>query len=968
MSNEEPKEQTSTGLDALRQRAAELEAARADLEWIEEERRQSRELNQLILSHITDAVLITDGSGNFTYISPSARSVFGYSVKEIRELGKVSRLLGDIPFDAESLDTLREIHNIEHEITDKDGRRRVLLIDVRSVAIRNGRMLFTCRDITKRKRAQESLREHRDRLEDLVEDRTAELRASNEQLAQRNDLLSALSRVQTRFISEDDPRVLFDQLLSDLLSLTDSEYGFIGQVIRNEDDEPALKVHAVSNIIWKGDSPGTFERDDSEGFDFGNVRSLVRAVMTSGKQVTAHEPGGAQGPDERPSLRAFLGLPLQSGRELIGIVGIANRPRGYDAELIELLQPFIVTCSNIMEAYRNVQQRQQAEAELAKSEKNFRNSIDSSPLGTSIVTKQGRLLYANQAFLDIYGYDSVEDLKKVPLKKRYAPQSYAQHLERRAHMRRGETAPAYYDLSIVRRDGDVRDLWVFWDEVLWDGQHQYQVIYQDITERKRAEAAIRESEERYRQLFERSSDAIFLVDAATGRYLDGNEAAEHLTGRSVAELRTLTTADVQPLGILQRLQEMDVVEDALDPGEVTFVRPDGSQRTALLSAARLSDRLFFGIARDITERQQSQRDLEERQSSLTNAQRIAHLGNWDWDVKNNSFRLSEEASRILDTAPGEAGEPYDVLSRNVHPDDREFVRRSVLQALFEEKPFNYEYRILRPDASQRVVHVRGDVSYDEQGAPLSASGTIQDLTEQRALEQKVAEFQELNQVKTNLLSTVSHELRTPLAIIKGYSTLLLDYDQRLDNEEKRDYIRSIDRATSRLTELVDHILDMSRLESGLLELERTSTTISRLVKEAVDEAQLRAPNREITLSAGDNLPRVNIDAKRIRQVLDNLLDNAIKYSAEETEIVVSLDRRDEDVLVKVTDRGVGIAAKDLDKVFDRMYRAEQNGTPSSGGVGLGLAISRGMVEAHGGRIWAESEEGKGTTFSFTLPI
>ncbi len=246
---------------------------------------------------------------------------------------------------------------------------------------------------------------------------------------------------------------------------------------------------------------------------------------------------------------------------------------------------------------------------------------------------------------------------------------------------------------------------------------------------------------------------------------------------------------------------------------------------------------------------------------------------------------------------------------------------------------------------------------------------IAQVVERKRAEKKVVEYEELDRLKSNLLSTISHELRTPLAIIKGYSTMLLDYDRRLRQDEKGQYLESIDRATDRLTELVDGLLDMSRLEAGLLKLNKQPTSISKLVREAVTEAQLRAPSHEIVTDLRKKLTRVNIDARRIRQVLDNILDNAIKYSAKGTRVVVQVsEEAGAKLLLSIADQGIGIPVEELPRVFDRMYRIEQRLTPEIGGIGLGLAICKGLVEAHGGRIWAESEEGKGSTFYFTLPI
>lgn len=240
--------------------------------------------------------------------------------------------------------------------------------------------------------------------------------------------------------------------------------------------------------------------------------------------------------------------------------------------------------------------------------------------------------------------------------------------------------------------------------------------------------------------------------------------------------------------------------------------------------------------------------------------------------------------------------------------------------------------------------------------------------EQETPEKRETERQELSENGGRLLSTVCHELRTPLAIIRGYTTLLLDYDGRLENDEKYEYVESIDKATSRLVDLVDHILDMSRLESGLLHLDRAPVSITRIAHEAATEAQLRARGHIIRSEVENGLPRVGIDAKRIRQVLDNILDNAIKYSEEGTEIVVSVVQQNRELRSSVSDQGIGIPVDDVTRVFERLYRVEHPATRKRKGVGLGLAICRGLVEAHGGRIWIESVEGEGSTVCFTVPL
>jgi len=240
--------------------------------------------------------------------------------------------------------------------------------------------------------------------------------------------------------------------------------------------------------------------------------------------------------------------------------------------------------------------------------------------------------------------------------------------------------------------------------------------------------------------------------------------------------------------------------------------------------------------------------------------------------------------------------------------------------------------------------------------------------ESEHLERKTTEYEELDKLKGGLLSTVSHELRTPLASIKGYSTMLLDYDKRLRRTEKRQYLDAIDAATDRLSELIDHLLDMSRMDAGLLQLDMVVTRVDRLLQDMVAEAQLRVPEYRLRLELAKELPPLKVDVRRFHQVMDNLLDNATKYSEKGTEVVVRVEARAREVEISVADQGRGIPSADIGRVFDRMYRIEQRLAQDPGGMGLGLALCKALVEAQGGRIWLESKEGIGTTVRFTLPV
>jgi len=222
-------------------------------------------------------------------------------------------------------------------------------------------------------------------------------------------------------------------------------------------------------------------------------------------------------------------------------------------------------------------------------------------------------------------------------------------------------------------------------------------------------------------------------------------------------------------------------------------------------------------------------------------------------------------------------------------------------------------------------------------------------------------------MKTQLLSTVSHELRTPLASIKGFATTLLRQDVKWDDATQRDFLKIIEEESDRLTEIIDNLLDMSQIEAGALRIAREPTQIRQMIREVVDEMRMRTEAHYFVVDLPSEMPRLLMDGRRVRQVLTNLIGNAIKYT-QRGQITVSCEVEGAHVVVSVADQGQGIPAEYQDKVFDRFFQVDGASTRRVGGSGLGLSISRGIIQAHEGKLWVESEPGQGSIFRFTLPI
>jgi hypothetical protein len=214
-----------------------------------------------------------------------------------------------------------------------------------------------------------------------------------------------------------------------------------------------------------------------------------------------------------------------------------------------------------------------------------------------------------------------------------------------------------------------------------------------------------------------------------------------------------------------------------------------------------------------------------------------------------------------------------------------------------------------------------------------------------------------------IISTVSHELRSPLTSVKGYTSLMLNRWERLRDEQKRTMLEQVHHDADRVTRLVTELLDISRLETGRLVLRRQMVDLPLLARSVVEKVAMAIPELDCTVAFPDELPKVYADPDKVEQVLTNLVENAAKYGSPKA-MRVTASVEDGLVAIAVRDRGEGIPADDLPRVFTKFFRRD-HGRPT--GTGLGLWISQGLVEAHGGELTATSTLGEGSTFQFTLP-
>jgi len=230
------------------------------------------------------------------------------------------------------------------------------------------------------------------------------------------------------------------------------------------------------------------------------------------------------------------------------------------------------------------------------------------------------------------------------------------------------------------------------------------------------------------------------------------------------------------------------------------------------------------------------------------------------------------------------------------------------------------------------------------------------------------EAEKATEIKTRFLAMISHELRTPLTSIKGFTTTLLADDVTWEPEEQRDFYQTIDQEADRLQELIDHLLDLSRLEEGMLPITMQPHSFTEIITDVLPQFETMTKNHALSVRMPPNLPQVNVDNKRIAQVLVNLVHNAATYTPEGTKILLSATVRGDRLQVSVSDLGPGIPPAEHKRVFQAFRRGLREENGSGKGAGLGLAICKGLVEAHGGKIWIKKQTSSGATISFTIPI
>ena len=624
---------------------------------------------------------------------------------------------------------------------------------------------------------------------------------------------------------------------------------------------------------------------------------------------------------------------------------------------------------------------------LRSSEAKLRAFIDNTADMICARDRDGALIFWNEAFntscKNLFGVEAHVGLKTGDL----VPPEQVENIQHiRALWRKvfeGERIREEFEYTWPNGENHFFEtswspIWIG-DEILGAAE-----ITRDITEKKVVEEGLLEAEQRYRTVADFTYDWEYW-ESPEGEMLYVSPSCERISGYDTeafvnrpdliheiilredrgiwADHRRNAREKPQPLEIEFRIRSKD--------GEIRWI-----EHTC--QPVRDAEGTFLGFRasnRDITDRKLAEKELKRKDKMLEDAQRIARLGSWDWDILTNELKWSDEVFRIFGLSSQSFGATYDAFLSRVHPDDREDVKNAVNRCLSDpSSKYNIKHRIKRPDRSERIVRERGKVTFDDNTGKASRMvGTVQDITDIMKMEMEAdrlrAELSRMDRVSImgTLTAGIAHEINQPLAAILSNAQAALRFmtNDPQDLKEVKEVLHDIISDDKRAGEMVHSIRNIM----GRYDLKREEIDFNETVREVLTLIKSEALERRVFISENlqTAIPPVYGDRIQIQQVILNLVMNALEafkgHQISKPEVIVSTRfRENKDVILSVSDSGPGIEPNKLNTIFDSFHTSKKEG------LGIGLSICRSIADKLGGRLWAENRPEGGAIFFFSLPF
>jgi PAS domain S-box-containing protein len=660
-------------------------------------------------------------------------------------------------------------------------------------------------------------------------------------------------------------------------------------------------------------------------------------------------------------------------------------------QLLEVYEKSVMENSEAI--YTENTKLRETEEALKESKQFLQTVLDTSPFRIFWKDRDFRYLGCNRSFALDAGFHEPEEIigkrdEDMPWRDRFE----LYRADDRKIIKSGKPKMLYEEPLTVSAG---REIWLMVNKTpLRDASgniHGVLGTYMDITEYRNAKEALRESEEKFRALIETSTDWVWEADRK-GIFTYSSPRIRELMGYGPEETIGKSPFDFMPTDEAERVA--GVFRESAEKAkpvlglENIHLHKDGRRIVLETNAVPILDaegRIsgYRGVDRDITKRKKVEDALRINQQQLSFAMDLAGIVYWEMDPDGFIFIMNDAFYSLLGTTAEQEGgyrmSEEEYRKRFVPPEDVLVIdqnRKNATESQVREGATTIEHRIIRRDGEVRYLNVKAKTLKDVNGRMIRIAGANQDITEMKIAEKELVEArlqaEESNRAKSEFLANMSHEIRTPMNGVLGMSELLLDTAL---NREQRDYINTIRSSAETLMTIINDILDFSKIEAKRLDLEAIDFKLRDSIGDILQTLSQRAAQKglELAYDVHSDVPDiVKGDPGRLRQIIINLVGNSIKFT-DHGEVVLSITQEEEkedwtSLHFIVTDTGIGIPPEKQKKIFESFTQADASTTRKYGGTGLGLAISSRLVEMMDGRIWVESEPGKGSAFHFIIRL
>lgn len=496
----------------------------------------------------------------------------------------------------------------------------------------------------------------------------------------------------------------------------------------------------------------------------------------------------------------------------------------------------------------------------------------------------------------------------------------------------------------------------------------------NITEKKLAEAHLKQSEERFRNIFNNNHAVMLLTDPVTGDIKAANLAAEHYYGWKKQEMTRMNISQINIMSSEEIALEMQAAKAANKKYfDFRHILANGDTRDVEVYSGPVvieNKEMLYSIVHDVTNRRIIENNLIKTKELLLQTSRMARVGGWEIDLASEKAKWSEVTREIAEVEPDYEPDLTDSIGFYKEGTSRQNIQRLLNEAIEKGTPFDEELQIVTAKGNLKWVRALGKPEFND-GKCIRIYGTFQDIDEnkkqQEILQKSEKELKELNATKDKLFSIIAHDLKSPFNSILGLSELLKEDASDCEPQNILKYSKMINASATQAYNLLENLLDWARMQLGSIKINKETLNL----KEEVDSVKyfLSSQMESKNIALINKVPvelKLFADVNTVKTVLRNLISNAVKFSRNGGKIIINASLKDDHAQITISDNGIGIKKKDIGKLFRQGEYFTTPGTENENGTGLGLMLCKEFIENQNGRIWVESEEGNGSTFYFTI--